>query len=217
MLSTLKNLMFGTPLYYRLREYRTVLTAGARLRQWEALGRPDPPPHEVKEAAIIRYAEQYGVRTMVETGTYLGDMVQAMKRRFDKVFTIELSPDYAARARRRFASSPNVTVLEGSSDSVLESLVTKLHQPVLFWLDAHYSGGATARGIQDTPIVQELELIFKPGSPKHVILIDDARLFGTDADYPTVEALTEFVRARAPGYSVSIADDAIRILPNLAA
>jgi len=217
MLQGLKTLMFGTPLYYRVRELRTVLTAGARRREWEGLGRPNPPPHEVKEAAISKCAQQYGVRTLVETGAYLGDMVQAMKPRFDKIFTIELSPDYAARARKRFASSPSVTVLEGSSDAVLASLVGKFKQPVLFWLDAHYSGGATARGAQDTPVIQELELIFKPGSPRHVVLIDDARLFGTDPAYPTVDALTDFVRARAPGYSVSVADDAIRILPNLAA
>jgi hypothetical protein len=217
MLQSLKTLMFGTPLYYRVREFRTVLNAGGRRRKWERLGRPNPPPHEVKEAAISKYAEQYGVRTLVETGTYLGDMVQAMKRRFDKVFTIELSPEYAARARKRFASSPNVTVLEGSSDTVLETLLSKFDQPVLFWLDAHYSGGATARGIQDTPIVQELELIFKPGSPRHVILIDDARLFGEDPGYPTLEALTDFLRTRAPDYSVSVADDAIHIIPNAAA
>jgi hypothetical protein len=217
MLQFLKRLIFGTPLYYRLRELRSSLTANARQQAWDRLGRPAPPPHEVKEAALRKYADEFGLRTLVETGTYNGDMVQAMKPWFDRVFTIELSSDYAARARKRFASSANVTVLEGSSDAVLETLVTKLHQPVLFWLDAHYSGGATARGVLDTPVIQELELIFKPGSPRHVVLIDDARCFGVDDGYPPLDALREFVRERAANYSVAVADDAIHIVPNTAA
>ena len=46
-----------------------------------------------------------------------------------------------------------------------------------------------------------------------MILIDDARLFGTDADYPTISYLTEFLLARRPQFDVLVQDDIIRVTP----
>jgi hypothetical protein len=82
----------------------------------------------------------------------------------------------------------------------------------LFWLDGHYSGGATARGHKDCPVLEELDAIFN--SPfEHVIYIDDARLFTGKDDYPTLEALKAYVHDRKPGYTMDVVNDCIRLTP----
>ena len=81
----------------------------------------------------------------------------------------------------------------------------------MFWLDAHYSSGVTARGVVDSPIAQELETIFSHPAKGHVILIDDAREFTGHGGYPTIEELYEFVLARKPGWRMLVYNDMIRI------
>lgn len=48
----------------------------------------------------------------------------------------------------------------------------------------------------------------------HVILIDDARCFGTESDYPTIEELRLSVSKLFPDSTFELADDIIRIIPN---
>ena len=60
------------------------------LNEWKSNGCPDPTPHIVKQMTIKEYHEKYKYEILVETGTYLGDMVEAQKKRFKKVYSIEL-------------------------------------------------------------------------------------------------------------------------------
>lgn len=58
--------------------------------------------------------------------------------------------------------------------------------------------------------MEELAVILQ--SPfNHGILIDDARLFTGEADYPSIDELASFVKARDPQRKISVADDIIRI------
>jgi hypothetical protein len=41
-------------------------------KRWDGTG---PAPHPVKQRNINRYASKYGLRTLIETGTFYGDMV----------------------------------------------------------------------------------------------------------------------------------------------
>ena len=43
----------------------------------------------------------------------------------------------------------------------------------------------------------------------HVLLIDDARLFGSDPAYPSVEAVEKFLRGRRDLVRFRVADDII--------
>ena len=49
----------------------------------------------------------------------------------------------------------------------------------LFWLDAHYSGGDTAKGQSNTPVMSELEAILAYSRRNDIILVDDLRYFWT--------------------------------------
>src|SRR5258706_13689531 len=61
--------------------------------EWQRSGCPAPPPHPVKQTTIKEYQKQYEYSTFVETGTFIGDMVEAQKANFKKIISIELSAD----------------------------------------------------------------------------------------------------------------------------
>jgi len=183
------------------------------LQQWERAGKPMPPPHQVKQLAIEIYAGKYSCKILVETGTYLGDMMQAQKENFEKLYSIELSKELWERAVNRFRKDPNVEIINGDSGKVLFTLVPAFREPVLFWLDGHYSGGITAKGETECPVFLELDAILIPGAPKHVILIDDARLFNGTNDYPTITQLEEYLGRKNMNHQLEVRDDLIRITP----
>jgi hypothetical protein len=118
-------------------------------------------------------------------------------------------PDLYRAALARFAKRQNVTLLEGDSADLMESVVAQLEEPALFWLDGHYSAGITAQGDLDTPAQRELEIILATAD-NHVILVDDARCFGS-GDYPTLDAVQALVGRLRPGWTCVVEDDIIRI------
>jgi len=81
----------------------------------------------------------------------------------------------------------------------------------LFWLDAHWSGGSTAKGELETPIMQEIECILAhPLSARHVLLIDDARCFVGQNDYPSLETLRKRILAAHADWLFEVQNDIIR-------
>lgn len=181
--------------------------------EWEKREKKFPPPHLIKQQLLRRYATEKKISVLVETGTYLGDMVFAMQDQFEKIYSIELSHHFYEKAIQRFMKHKHVSILEGDSGEVLKSLVPILKTPALFWLDGHYSGGQTAKGKKECPIYEELKSIFN--SPfDHVILIDDARLFIGQHDYPTVDELKQYVIQARPQSKIEFENDAIIITSN---
>jgi hypothetical protein len=55
------------------------------IHRWERSGRPVPPPHAAKQAVLRAYARAFRTPVLVETGTYMGDMVAAMLDQFDRI------------------------------------------------------------------------------------------------------------------------------------
>lgn len=183
------------------------------LVEWEKNGKPNPPPHLIKQRAIQSHAKKYNIKVLVETGTYLGDMVEAMKSNFDKIYSIELSDELHQKAKTRFKGNNTIELIQGDSGVELKKLINKLDQPALFWLDGHYSAGVTARGDKDTPIYEELDHIFADNERQHVLLIDDARCFGKDPAYPSIEELSKYILSKKADVTITIENDSIRITP----
>jgi hypothetical protein len=178
--------------------------------QWRLAGRPVPPPPLVKQAIVKAYQQRFGSRVLVETGTFAGEMVNAMLGRFDRIYSIELDDTWHARAVARFANRPDVALLHGDSGTRLPDVLRVLVEPALFWLDAHYSGPITGRGLLDSPIVQELDAIAAHPVRSHVVLIDDMRDFNGTGGYPEAAALVADLRAKHPDDLVEIRDDVLR-------
>lgn len=184
--------------------------------RWEEAGCPNPPPHLIKQRVLREHAQNFGLEILVETGTYRGDMVHAMRNDFKKIYSIELSTELFEAARRRFHGASNIEILQGDSGIVIAQLIPKLDRPTLFWLDGHYSAGMTARGAKDTPIFEELGHIFNSSMKDYAIVIDDARLFGADPAYPTMQELKDYIKSHRPDAVVSVDTDSIRIAPKQA-
>ena len=125
---------------------------------------------------------------------------------------MELNQDFAQAAKKRFRHWGYVTIIEGNSGDLLGEIVAGLQDPILFWLDGHYSGGITAKGAEDTPILKELSAIFSTrGTKADLLLIDDARCFGSETNYPSLDDLRAL--AMKSGFSsFSVKDDIVRIL-----
>jgi len=183
--------------------------------KWERAGRPVPPPHVIKQRNLREYAQRFGLDVLVETGTYKGEMIAAMKGDFRKLYSIELSDHFFEDAVQRFCTEHKITILHGDSGQVLEKLVPKLDGPTLFWLDGHYSAGMTARGDKDTPVIEELGHILGRDDLRCAILIDDARCFEGRSEqlYPSLAEVRVLVDEMRPGWTFEVATDCIRIAP----
>jgi FkbM family methyltransferase len=117
------------------------------------------------------------LEAFVETGTFQGDTACAMAALFASVHTIELSEELYGRAAARLASLANVTAMHGNSPDSLKGLATKLAgKSVLYWLDAHWCGGATSGDSYECPLLAEIAAI-RSLNDQSVVLIDDARFF----------------------------------------
>lgn len=166
--------------------------------------------HKEKQQVVIDYSNKYNLKVLVETGTYTGQMVEACLLQFDKIYSIELCEKLYNNALDKFKNCNNVYLLQGDSGIILKYVIDKLQCPALFWLDGHYSGGITVLGDKVTPIIEELTHIFNNIIVYNIILIDDARLFGTSNGYPNLQTIKDM--AINHNYKYELNDDIIRLM-----
>ena len=172
-----------------------------------------PLPQFIKRSIIRKAVREHACIDFVETGTYLGDTPWALRHDLECIYTIELSEELATIARRRFKNHPTIKVVAGDSSEKLREIVPLLKRKTLYWLDGHFSAGITAQGAVDCPIFAELETILTSSKALWVILIDDARCFGAEKDYPSVPRLRDFILQYCPTASLTIEHDIIQVLP----
>jgi hypothetical protein len=183
------------------------------IREWQAKGKPIPPPYAYKQQTLRNYARKYHLHTLIETGTQTGNTVWVLRKDFSRIVTIELDSELHQRAVERFSRERNIECVCGDSAAMLPKIVTTLEEPALFWLDGHYQGGDNARGSKDTPISEELDAVLRHRISGHVVVIDDARNFNDLNDYPPIEELCRRIRSLHPGYAVNVEDDMIHVTP----
>lgn len=70
--------------------------------KWVSSGGQPPVSHFSKQKLLIEYAKRFNLSTLVETGTYLGDMLYALENNFKNFYSIELSKFYYKKALNRF-------------------------------------------------------------------------------------------------------------------
>lgn len=209
MLRTVEYLKL-TPLY----EIVLPVVLRLELYNWYKRNKLPPTPQLIKHKTIKDLADKFSIKTLVETGTYLGTMINANKYNFRLIYTIELDQKLYRQAKKKFNRFNHIHIKQGDSEKILPKILKRIKEPTIFWLDAHYSRGITAKGKKETPIVAEIKIILKDKSTKDVLLIDDALNFNGKNDYPTIKELKGLVAKQNKNYNVSIKNNLIYILPN---
>jgi len=111
----MEKIITKTPLYDSLRNLVIRRRELKQLADWERNGRPIPPPHIVKQQTLKTISKRYGLKILVETGTYYGDMVEAMKDVFNQLYSIELSTELYKKAKKRFKGEKHIELICGDS------------------------------------------------------------------------------------------------------
>ena len=171
------------------------------------------PHNYLKQKIVKNYAKKFRLKVLIETGTCIGEMLYATRKNFERAYSIELDKYLHKIAKERLAKFKHIVLYRGDSSKVLPKILAKINKPCLFWLDAHYSGGITAKTSLETPIMIELKQILNHSNLNHVILIDDAANFVGENDYPTLDEVREFISNKRPNWSVHVNYDIIRIHP----
>ncbi|MGD9110566.1 MAG: hypothetical protein PVG93_06455 [Phycisphaerales bacterium] len=125
---------------------------------------------------ISKLKDVFSISTFVETGTYKGSTACWASGVFDRVITIEASEGLYQEVTEKYRDVGNIEFIYGDSRERLRDVIAKLEGPSIFWLDGHWSGGATYGVNSQCPLIEEIEII-NNSEYEHFILIDDARYF----------------------------------------
>lgn len=160
--------------------------------------------------------EKINLTTVIEGGTYQGETAKRLSSDFAKVFTIEKSEVMFEEAKKNIGDIQNITQLRGDTRNHLPKLVSE-NDDILFWLDAHWSGGDTYGEQDECPLLQELGIIFGSNMKNYAVLIDDARLFLAPPplphkvnNWPSIKQVTDMVPL---DFDMIVNDDVIYVVP----
>lgn len=117
----------------------------------------------------------------IETGAYMGDGIRDVVDEYENIHSIELADKWYKHNVDQYKSKKNVHIYFGDSKKVLPMLLKDINEPITIFLDAHYSGGTTAYGEEETPLLQELEIL-RERKYDDIIIIDDCRLIGKSGE-----------------------------------
>jgi len=179
----------------------------------------------LKSDLLQMLKSHFNIEVFIESGTYLGNTTFYAADLFNEIHTIELSADLFYKAKERFKEKENVFIYQGDSSEILHTLLPKISSRILFYLDGHYSGGNTAQGSSNTPIMRELQAIRDSNKGNAVILIDDIRCFQDSHSpekilnthlegYPDLRQLTHALLEINSDYLICFLGDALLAFPN---
>jgi len=165
----------------------------------------------IKQSAIQEAKDILPDAVFIETGTASGVTSEYAASIFRQVYSIDLNVEFYQEAFfGKFFNHDNLHAIYGDSATVLGRLLSNMESPCVILLDAHYVGDGVKSPIGDTPIKNEIETIASSNF-RHVILVDDMRLFGVDESYPDSDFLVDF--AVKKNYKIITKDDIARLVP----
>ena len=170
---------------------------------WLLRGRPTRIPHIVKQRTVEEFGKRYKLKTLIETGTYYGEMVGGLKHDFARIVSIEFDPTLAAAAKRRFESLAHIEILQGSSEVMVQQVLHTLTEPALFWLDAGYFLWAGEHKTTDR-LMTELDSIFRHRIPSHAVLVDDVVSWSGRDGTPEVTELEREIKRKYPERKITV-------------
>jgi hypothetical protein len=179
---------------------------------WKVRGEPRRIPHLLKQRTVLEYARTYRLTTLVETGTYYGEMIAAVGKHFQRIYSIELDARLAKLAQQRFRANARVEIIEGDSQKVVPRLLQQINERCLWWLDAGYCGWIGELG-NPNRLGSELNSILSDRRFTHVVLMDDADGVNGEGGSPTLDELIGSIQSTYPDRQVEVVRNIIRITP----
>jgi hypothetical protein len=166
--------------------------------------------HDFIESVFARHPSFPRPRRAVETGTCLGFSTRLLSALYAHVDTIELSEALSERteADLRACGLFNIAFHVGDSAEALPYVIATVHEPCLFYLDAHWSGdssvdwtasswggygvetahlglhgappGERPSSEEQVPLLDELRAIHGLFPYEAIVYVDDYAIFGPD-------------------------------------
>ena len=125
----------------------------------------------IPRALALSLKDKHGLVRFVETGTLVGHTSLWASDHFTTAVTVDIEQ------KADFSGKSNIFAFSMDSAYFLET--SSYDGPTLYWLDAHTN--------ESCPVLREIAAINENHVGVHVILVDDARLFGDLPDWPTKE------------------------------
>lgn len=175
------------------------------------------------ESFIKMIAMAFKAPIFVETGTFRGDSTERASRYFPFIHTIELANDLFELCQNRFKGNSSITLHHGDSALILQTIVPILDKKAVFFLDAHNSGGGTAKGETNTPILTEIRTVLQKALFDPILVIDDTRMFyeplcnveGTIMEgYPSLIQVVDTILAIKKNYKFALISDVLVAYPS---
>jgi len=151
---------------------------------------------------------KYKNKVFVETGSWQGEGIKiALECGFERIFSIEISPQHVKVCRMMFKNESRVELIEGNSAVCLQTVLEKLKEPVTFWLDAHNAGYfAGIKNMEECAALGELDAIAKHEIKTHTIMLDDVRLMREPAFGVSIEEVVKKLQGINPKYRILYED-----------
>ena len=167
------------------------------------------------EKEVLFLKKLMNLNVFFEGGAFRGETASRASFLFDKVITVEKSEEMYSVAKNNISEIKNIDLFLGDTRDYLKVIGNK-YDNILYWLDAHWSGGVTYGKQDECPLIEELSIIFT-NERNYVILIDDARLFITPpprphdfSEWPSLKDISDVIPV---GWDLLIYEDVIYIFP----
>jgi hypothetical protein len=118
----------------------------------------------------------------VESGTFNGETIFAMKPYFTILYTVEIVEYYFNKVMEAASVEDikKITIIWADTELYFPRFLPTLDEPAIFFLDSHYSGAMTGFGSKTVPLLEEISHIAMYFKHPGIIIIDDYRLFKTE-------------------------------------
>lgn len=114
---------------------------------------------------FLQLRDKYDITTAVETGSCLYSTTKWLGYNFEKVYTVEINPDFAAYGIHKVSGMSNVNTRIGDSVVFIRETVEEIRdERTIFFLDAHW--------LQSCPLLAELEEISNMVTPPVIVIHD---------------------------------------------
>lgn len=143
---------------------------------------------------FLKLRDKYGIKTVIETGTYKGGTTRWLSDNFERVITVELNDTYFKEAQKNLHSRKNVIMLQGNTSEILPHLLG--NRDVIIFLDAHWNAY--------NPLLDELDIIMSAKVKPKIVVVHDFKVpdhpeFGYDT-YPNIIYEWDYIKDHIKEY-----------------